>query len=215
VRTLGPFMPAVIFLALPWCHPLMAAPASLILQSEGGDLSHALVSFHAVDRDYEFDPDSLATMDQLNRQFRPRAIAIEQGGHVRFLNNDDVRHHVYSFSAPKRFELPLYQGEPPEDIHFEEPGEVILGCNIHDWMVGWVHVMDTPYFAFADEQGRAEQEIPPGEYELRIWHPRLRADDQRISETVHVDEEGIEQRITLELDVADDQSIDRRRGDRF
>jgi len=210
------FLPFLLFLAiLSWHGPLTASEARLVLQSEHGDLSHGLVSFHLEERDYELDPESLEKMDQLNREFRPRALAIEQGGKVRFLNNDDVRHHVYSFSSAKRFELPLYKGIPPEDIQFEEAGEVVLGCNIHDWMVGWVHVMDTPYFAFADEDGKLKIELPEGEYEMRIWHPELKADDRRLSKTVLVNADGLDREIELDLEKDDEDDMNRRRRDRF
>src|SRR4029434_4728661 len=71
---------------------------------------------------------------QKNRQFIPPVTIVPVGSIVRFPNWDNVQHHVYSFSAAKTFDIPLYIGQSPKAIEFERPGIVTLGCNIHDWM---------------------------------------------------------------------------------
>ncbi len=93
-----------------------------------------------------------------------------------FPNHDIVRHHVYSFSPPKPFEIKLYVGTPVAPIIFDKPGEVVLGCNIHDHMLAYVYVVDTPYFAKTDASGVATiEELPAGDYDLQIWHYALAA----------------------------------------
>jgi hypothetical protein len=82
---------------------------------------------------------------------------------------------VYSFSPAKSFEIKLYAGNSPMEVLFDKPGVVTLGCNIHDWMVGYVLVVPTPYFARSDAAGAAQlRELPAGTYEVRAWHPRQR-----------------------------------------
>ena len=98
-------------------------------------------------------------------------LAVRTGTAVSFPNRDSVRHHVYSFSAPKRFELRLYKGTPSQPIVFDQPGVVVLGCNIHDWMVGYVYVTNDPRFAVSDAQGRLSLDLPPGQYPMTLWHP--------------------------------------------
>jgi hypothetical protein len=96
------------------------------------------------------------------------------GTRATFPNFDTVRHHVYSFSAAKTFELKLYAGVPNVPITFDKPGIVVLGCNIHDTMAAWVVVADTPWFARSAASGHARiDSAPPGNYKLRIWHPGL------------------------------------------
>ncbi len=115
-----------------------------------------------------------AVMDQMTRQFRPRVLAVRMGTAVAFPNSDNIRHHVYSFSAAKRFELRLYQGTPSEPVTFDKPGVVVLGCNIHDWMVGYVYVTDDPWFAVTDERGQVRLDgLPTGRYAVSLWHPRV------------------------------------------
>lgn len=113
-------------------------------------------------------------IDQIDKEFVPYVTVVPVGTSIRFPNRDGIRHHVYSFSEAKSFEIPLYQGMPPEAIDFHRTGEVVLGCNIHDWMKAYVFVVDTPWFAVSDAGGRARVELPPGRYRAFVWHPRLR-----------------------------------------
>jgi plastocyanin len=128
---------------------------------------------------------SPAIMDQQSKEFVPLVLPVAVGTSVRFPNRDNIRHHVYSFSSAKRFELPLYSGTPAAPVVFDKPGAVVLGCNIHDWMVGYVYVLATPYFAKTAEDGKARiADVPPGAYEARVWHPRLRAETEKTAMSV-------------------------------
>ena len=115
----------------------------------------------------------IAIMDQKEKQFVPKVLLIEQGQLVSFPNSDNIRHHVYSFSEPKKFEIKLYADTPKEPILFEEPGVVVLGCNIHDSMSGYIFVSPWHDNGFTNEQGRVEFSglEPPSEF--AVWHPRL------------------------------------------
>jgi plastocyanin len=114
------------------------------------------------------------SVDQVDKEFTPKVTAIFVGTAVTFPNHDNVRHQVYSFSPAKRFELPLYAGVPAEPVVFDKPGVVVLGCNIHDWMVGYVYVSESPYFAKTGSDGKALlSDLPARAYTLRVWHPQL------------------------------------------
>jgi plastocyanin len=115
----------------------------------------------------------ISEVDQINKEFVPYVSVVPVGSRVRFPNKDNVRHHVYSFSDAKKFELKLYSGVPAEPVLFDRPGVVALGCNIHDWMLAYVLVVDTPWFARSNDQGLAELQLPPGPHSLQIWHPDL------------------------------------------
>lgn len=113
-------------------------------------------------------------IDQINKEFVPLVSVVQVGTAISFPNKDNIRHHVYSFSAPKVFDLKLYSGVPSSPVVFDKPGLVILGCNIHDWMLAYLLVVDTPYFAKSNDKGVARiDNVPAGEYELSAWHPRL------------------------------------------
>ena len=113
-------------------------------------------------------------VDQVDKQFVPYVKAIFVGSTVRFPNSDNIRHQVYSFSPAKKFELPLYAGTNAPPVTFDKPGVVVLGCNIHDWMIGYVYVSETPFYAITGALGTATlSDMPPGEYTVRIWHPSM------------------------------------------
>jgi plastocyanin len=115
-------------------------------------------------------------IEQRGREFIPWMTVVQTGTSVEFPNNDTIRHHVYSFSDPKRFEIKLYAGKPGQPIVFDRPGRVDIGCNIHDWMEAHVLVVDTPYFARTGADGRATVVgVPAGRYRLRLWHPLQKA----------------------------------------
>jgi plastocyanin len=117
---------------------------------------------------------ALTEIIQQGRQFKPRVTVVPVGTPVSFPNLDNVRHHVYSFSEAKVFELKLYVGKPERPVVFDKPGVVVLGCNIHDQMAAWVVVSDTPWAQKTDRQGAARwSDIPAGDYRLRVWHPDL------------------------------------------
>ena len=114
-----------------------------------------------------------AAIEQRNREYAPYLTIVQTGTAVDFPNRDPFKHHVYSFSPAKVFEIKLYAGKPAKPVMFDKPGEVALGCNIHDWMEAYVLVVDTRYFAKTGINGQAfVTNVPAGRYRLLFWHPR-------------------------------------------
>jgi len=120
------------------------------------------------------------------------------GTPVNFPNFDTVRHHVYSFSPIKPFELKLYAGVPQAPIIFDKPGTAVLGCNIHDQMAAWIVVVDTPHYArtAADGQVRLEN-VPAGDYRLRAWHAGVPAGKEPATETLNLADTDMSAQIKL------------------
>ena len=170
-----------VVLALPaLCLGSAAWAASVqvdVQDAAGQPLGGAVVFLESAEARRLVKPLAEQEMSQENKQFVPEVRVLTVGTELRFPNRDTVRHHVYSFSPAKKFELKLYTGTPATPVRFDQPGVVVLGCNIHDQMVGWILVLDTPYFAQTPATaGKASMgEVPPGRYRLRAWHPRLPA----------------------------------------
>jgi len=141
-----------------------------------------------------------AIMDQIGYQFVPRVLIVRTGTEVAFPNSDNVLHHVYSFSEAKRFELPLYAGTSHAPVLFDRPGLVTLGCNIHDDMVGYILVVDTPYFGKTDSSGRLElQGMPAGTYDVSAWSSRQRDTSTILHESFVLDSGHSDAPLTLAL----------------
>jgi plastocyanin len=137
-------------------------------------------------------------IEQRDRQFHPLVTVVQTGSSVNFPNNDSVRHHVYSFSKAKLFELKLYAGVPPAPVVFDKPGTIVLGCNIHDKMVAYIRVVDTPWFGKTDKDGKVKIDgVPDGAYKLKTWVTENIAQDVASEQAVTV--KG-EQSVTVRLE---------------
>ncbi len=126
-------------------------------------------------------------MDQRNRAFAPRVLVVAVGSKVDFPNNDTVSHQVYSFSPAKKFQLPLYKGQFHPPVTFDQPGLVVLGCNIHDQMVGYIYVTDAPFFGKTDAAGTLRLPgLAAGEYRVTVWSPFIADPAASLTRTVRV-----------------------------
>src|SRR5882762_7169489 len=129
-----------------------------------------------------------AIMDQRNLAFSPRILVVGVGTSVEFPNNDTVSHQVYSFSPAKKFQLPLYKGQLHPPVMFDRPGLVVLGCNIHDQMVGYIYVTDAPFFGKTDPAGTVRLAgLSGGEYLITVWSPFIADQASSLTRTVRVD----------------------------
>ena len=131
-------------------------------------------------------------MAQHNLQFDPFVLIVPQGAVVSFPNLDPVRHQVYSFSPTHPFELKLYGRDQTRTVRFDKTGVVALGCNIHDSMVAFIKVVDTPYAAKSGASGEASvQGAPAGPATVRIWHPYLKTPGNEIVRQVMLSRDGV------------------------
>ncbi|MGZ3275094.1 MAG: methylamine utilization protein [Phenylobacterium sp.] len=149
-------------------------------------------------------------MVQHNLQFDPFVLIVPVGASVTFPNHDAVRHHVYSFSQTKAFELKLYGKDESRSVRFDKAGVVALGCNIHDGMVAFIKVVDTPFAAKTDDKGQAALKgLPAGQVQVRVWHPYLKGPGNEIVRTIAVSASGAPLQ-TVQIDVRN--APDRRGG---
>jgi len=135
-------------------------------------------------------PSKAASMAQENQQFDPFVLPVQVGTAVEFPNRDSFRHHVYSFSPAKPFELKLFGGNEKQVVTFDKEGVIALGCNIHDNMLGYIYAVPTPYFAKTGEDGKAALSLPPGAYTVKVWHPNQKANGPDNSTSLTVSAEG-------------------------
>jgi plastocyanin len=131
-------------------------------------------------------------MDQHNLMFVPDVLVVQTGTAVDFPNSDHVRHQVYSFSSAKKFELALYAGRPHAPIVFDKPGLVTLGCNIHDNMLGYIWVTDSPWYGRSDAEGKLQlHELPAGQYRVHIWHALLGESGPELEQRINVPDDQV------------------------
>ena len=168
-----------VVVALALCAPAQAATVSVSVRTpDGRPVENAVVTIESAGTRpgtapaFAYPP----RVTQKDIAFNPYVLLVPVGAKVAFPNQDKVRHHVYSFSRTKRFELKLYGRDESNSVTFDQPGTVALGCNIHDRMSGFVRVVATPY---ADKTGASGQVsiagVPAGPATVRVWHPQALA----------------------------------------
>ena len=124
-------------------------------------------------------------VSQKNLQFHPFLTIVPVGADVSFPNLDPTKHHVYSFSPAKKFELKLFAKDQSRTVHFDKPGVVALGCNIHDQMSAFIFVTDSAWTARTNAQGVASfGDAPNAPARLTVWHPYLRAPGGQVQQAV-------------------------------
>lgn len=145
-----------------------------VIDEQGKPVAGAVVFLESAAASAAVKPVDDARIVQKDKTFIPDVLVIPRGTAVYFPNEDTVRHHVYSFSAIKPFEIKLYVGTPAAPVLFDQSGVAVLGCNIHDEMIAWVVALDTPYYSRSDQQGLSRlEQVPAGSYTLRVWHKDL------------------------------------------
>lgn len=207
-------IPAVVLLSVA-TYAGAATLSVAVHDADGTPLDQAVV---IVDAGSAAEPAlPTAVIDQVNRMFVPHVSVVSTGTAVNFPNRDDIRHHLYSFSEAKTFELPLYKGTPADPVVFDEQGIVTLACNIHDWMLGFVYVTDAPTFVVTGEDGRAQFELPArAQYRVTVWHPSLGPESEgRVSEVSSAGEAPLTLRVELAADPARGTRRLRRGGNRY
>ena len=155
--------------------PALAATVQVqVLDGAGKPLADAVAFLESREARSASQPVNGAEMAQVGKQFDPKVLVVPVGTLVQFPNRDTVRHHVYSFSPAKPFELKLYAGSAANPVVFDKTGVAVLGCNIHDNMTAWVVVVDTPHYGRTAAPGKVVMvNVPAGSYSLRVWHPGL------------------------------------------
>jgi plastocyanin len=171
-----------------------------VTDAAGKPLPHAVVMLEPLSGKLPVAPLAGVEISQAKRQFTPQVTVITVGTPVQFPNFDTVRHHVYSFSPAKHFELKLYAGTPSAPVVFDKPGVVVLGCNIHDQMLGWVVVVDTPLYAVSAGNGHAHiATVASGAYRMKLWHAGLPADHQAVVSNLTIAAADVEQTVKLRV----------------
>lgn len=173
---LRPLLHAALLVAV-CALPAMAWPAAVevrVLDGAGKPLTDAVVFLESREARAAVKPTTQVDLAQANKQFDPQVTVVPVGTAVNFPNRDKVRHHVYSFSPVKKFEIKLYVGTPAAPVVFDQPGVAVLGCNIHDQMAAWVLAVATPWFGKTGADGVVRlPQVPAGSYRLRTWHASL------------------------------------------
>ena len=169
--------------------PVHAGPVEVrVTDSAGRPMAGAVVFIESKEARDAVRPVAGVEIAQASKQFIPQVTVVPVGTAVSMPNRDTVRHHVYSFSPVKKFEIKLYVGTPAVPVVFDQPGVGVLGCNIHDHMVAWVVIVETPWYGLTGSDGRLTlPQVPAGNHRLRTWHSALAVGAPASDQALRVD----------------------------
>jgi hemoglobin len=112
-------------------------------------------------------------IEQRERQFAPRFMAIPLGSTVSFPNFDPIYHNVFSLSAARRFDLGIYKNGETREVTFNKEGIIRLGCNLHANMSASLVVVGAPHYVVVDASGKFKfRSLAPGKYTMKSWSDR-------------------------------------------
>jgi len=188
---------ALLALSLLTNAAVQAAPVSIDLRGTDGAAPTDAVVMVEVPNVARPTPRGPYAMEQKSIAFQPHVLVVPAGATVAFPNRDAVRHHVYSFSKAKTFDLKLYGREDQRSVTFDRGGVVALGCNIHDVMSGFVIVTDTPFWSKAAAGHVTIADVPAGAATLRIWSPSIHAPGNVQVQRVTIAASGLTTSVTL------------------
>jgi len=156
-----------------------------VLNIKGTPLNDVVVYIEPVGHTLTKINKSTLVVGQQNKAFTPYISVMQLGSHVQFNNQDNITHQIYSPIGKNKFSLLIRSGETFVKQDFSEAGEVSMGCNIHDWMSGYLFIVDTPYFAITDNRGAVNVAIEKtGKYKVVVWHPQMNEPENKISKIV-------------------------------
>lgn len=129
--------------------------------------------------------EKVVEIGQLDRAFTPYISVMQLGSRATFQNKDDITHHIYSPVGENKFSFKIRAGQSESKNDFQQLGEVAMGCNIHDWMSGYLYIVDTPLFGKTNVQGVVNITLEhEGQYQLVIWHPQMDVEGHTVSQTI-------------------------------
>ncbi len=149
-------------------------------------------------------PSRTFTMSQKGKRFVPHILAIPLGSTVDFPNFDPIFHNAFSNFGGQPFDTGLYPPGTSRKIQFRRDGVVRVFCNIHAAMSAVIVVVKTAYVAVSSAGGAIRMDgVPPGIYQMRVWHERASGETLRALERrVEVPEAGTASPVVLRISEA-------------
>jgi plastocyanin len=176
------------------CGTAQKTSPELVVGPDGG-IKYAVVSIPGIAKGKPF-PTGKVVLDQKGCEYLPHVVLMPAGGEVDILNSDGILHNIHTYSEKNP---PLNRAQPKfkktMTEKFAQPERVKLSCDVHGWMTGWLVVEDNPYYAVTDDKGAFKlTDVPPGDYELKVWQEKLGEATQKV--TV---KPGADSAVTFEL----------------
>ena len=157
------------------------------------DYQGVVLWLEPVDRPVPAVPPKRVEMLQKDKLFQPHVVAISLGSTVELPNLDLIFHNAFSNFSGQPFDIGLYPPHTSKSVTFRHAGIVRVFCNIHATMSAIIAVLNTPWYAVSLVTGQYTIDgVPPGEYQLRLFHERALPENLKFLERrITVPESGL------------------------
>ncbi len=162
------------------CAQTQKYDESLVVGENKG-IKNAVVSISNISNGKDFG--EAMVLDQKECVYTPHIVLTPTGSELEILNNDGILHNIHTYSEAN----PAFNQAQPKfkkklKKKFDQPEVVRVECDAHGWMKGWIVVMEHPYYAVTDGEGKFSlSDVPAGEYEVKIWHETLGETMQKVT----------------------------------
>jgi plastocyanin len=176
------------------CGKTQKIDKSLVVGADGG-VQYAVVSIPGIAKGKPFS-DAKVVLDQNGCEYVPHIVLAPAGIQIDIQNSDGILHNIHTYSQ-KNEAVNIAQPKFKKTVNatFKSPEAVKLACDVHGWMQGWLIVEDDPYYVVTDDKGAFKiADVPPGDYELKVWQEKLGETSQKV--TV---KPGADTAVTIEL----------------
>ena len=184
----APEMPKIDMSAVAQCgqqHATAVAQETVVVGADNG-LANVVISVKKEEgMDLPGDaPKDDAVLDQKGCQYSPHVVAMMQGQKLAVKNSDPFLHNVHTL--PEKNEGQNMAQPTVGEAKLKAPKEAEyfrVKCDVHPWMGAWVAVLDNPYFAVSDKDGKftLPKGLPDGDYTLHVWHEKFGDQDVKVS----------------------------------
>jgi len=158
---------------------------TFMVSSDGKALANVFVYVKDGLGNYVYDPPTAAaTIDQKECRYHPHVFGMRVGQKLEIINDDPTLHNIHALpktNAEFNTGQPV-QGMKTEHVFDKKEVMVPFKCDVHGWMNAYVGVLDHPYFAVSDKDGKFDlKTLPPGTYTIEAWHEKLGAMTQQVT----------------------------------
>lgn len=170
----------------PICSKAHATPATTeeVVVGPAGGLANVVVYVSDGLTSHDFQPPQQpAVLEQKGCQYKPHVLAMQASQKLDVVNSDETTHNIHPIPNNNReWNMTQPHGMPLEQTFAREEVSILVKCNVHPWMKGYIAVFKHPYFAVSDKNGGFElKNLPPGTYTITAWQEKLGTKTQKVT----------------------------------